>query len=594
MTISKKINKLRKKMAEQNIDIYLIPSSDFHQSEYVGDYFKAREFISGFTGSAGTVAITQTQAGLWTDGRYFIQAEAELANTEIKLYKMGYPNAMSLDTFLVSILPQNGTLAFDGRVLSSAEGLHFETLLADKNIRFVYEYDFIDSIWENRPKLPIEPVYSLSESYTGESTASKLMRVRDAFHTKGATTHLLSSLDDIAWLLNLRGSDVAYTPVFLCYLYLTLDSAHLFIDNNKISDTIYNLLKQNNIELHDYDEVYEFIQYNTKDQCVFIDPSKTNYKLYRILSDSTRIVESMNPSTLFKAQKNEIEIQNIKNAHLKDAIAHTKFLYWLKSNYNKQPITEMKASDKLEQLRAEQEHYLGPSFSPISAFAQHAAMCHYTSSEETNTLLIEGNLYLIDSGGHYLEGSTDITRTIALGSIDASLKIDYTNVLKGNLALARANFLYGCSGENLDILARQYLWNANLDYMHGTGHGIGNLLTIHEGPCNIKWRYRQEPISLESGMILSDEPGLYIEHSHGIRLENELLVREGVRNEYGQFMHFEVLTYVPFDLDAIDASLLSFEEKVQLNQYHKMVYELVSPYLSKEENDWLTTYTKEI
>ncbi len=594
MNISKRINKLRARMSEKNIDVYIIPSSDFHQSEYVGDYFKAREFISGFTGSAGVVAITQTYAGLWTDGRYFIQAEKELANTEIILNKIGYPNAVSFDDFLQSSLPQNGVLGFDGRVVSSADGLHFETLLADKNVRITYEYDLIDSIWENRPDLPTAPVFLLDETYTGETTSSKLMRVRASIQAHGATAHLLSSLDDIAWLLNLRGNDVAYTPVILCYLYLTSHSVHLFIDRSKISDSLCEILKRDEIELHDYNEVYNFIQTNIDKETVFIDPSKTNYTLYRTLSRITTCVEDMNPSTFFKAQKNEIEIENIKNAHLKDAIAHTKFLYWLKSNYAKQKITELTASDKIEELRAEQEHYLGPSFATISAFADHAAMCHYNASQETDTLLKEGSLYLIDSGGHYLEGSTDITRTIALGEIDSTLKFDYTNVLKGNLALARAKFLYGCSGENLDILARQYLWNHNLDYLHGTGHGIGNLLTIHEGPCNIKWKYRQKPIALESGMILSDEPGVYIENSHGIRLENELLVRKGSCNEYGQFMYFEVLTYVPFDLDAIEIPLLSPEEKEQLNQYHKKVFESLSPYLSDEERAWLISYTKAI
>ncbi len=594
MNISNRINKLRDKMSEKNIDIYVIPSSDFHQSEYVGEYFKTREFISGFTGSAGVVAITQTYAGLWTDGRYFIQAEKELANTEIQLNKIGYPDAISLDEFLYSTLPQGGTLGFDGRVMSSADGKHFETLLADKKGKIVYDYDLVHSIWENHPPLPIAPVFSLSENYTGETTSSKLIRTRNEFQKQGATAHLISSLDDIAWLLNLRGNDVAYTPVILCYFYLTMDSAHLFIDSAKLSDSICEMLKLNNIEIHSYNEVYLFIQKNVAGETILIDPSKTNYTLYQTLSHATSCIEAMNPTTMFKAQKNEIEVKNIRNAHLKDAIAHTKFLYWLKSNYSKQAITETNASDKLEQLRSEQELYIGPSFAPISAYADHAAMCHYSSSEETDVVLKDGALYLIDSGAHYLDGSTDITRTIALGDISPSLKTDYTNVLKGNLALARANFLYGCSGENLDILARQFLWNYNLDYMHGTGHGIGNLLAIHEGPCNIKWRYRQPPIALESGMILSDEPGVYIEHSHGIRLENELLVRDGACNEYGQFMHFEVLTYVPFDRDAIDSTLLSPEEKEQLNNYHKMVYEFVSPYLSEEEKDWLTTYTKEI
>lgn len=592
MEISNRIQYLRQLMKDKNIDIYIVPSADFHQSEYVGDYFKSREFITGFTGSTGIAVITNHYAGLWTDGRYFIQAEHELANTEIKLNKIGFSGTISLDDFLLSTCPENGTIAFDGRVVSITEGIHYEDLLKLKHIQIKYDEDLINEIWKHRPALSSEPAFLLNEDITGQTRLSKINCLRDKIQSSGASAHLLSSLDDIAWLLNMRGNDVKYTPVVLAHLWITLNELHLFIDNNKLSNDVKTKLLNDGIALHSYDEIYHFLQNYDLNVTVMLDPSKVSYSLYRSLPETVENIQLPNPSTLLKSQKNEIEVQNSKNAHLKDAIAHTKFLYWLKTNYHTSTITELDAIKKLESLRSEQKHFISPSFETISAFGPHAAMCHYSSSPETNSILKEGSLYLVDSGGHYLDGSTDITRTIALGTIAPNLKTDYTNVLRGNLALSKAKFLHGCTGENLDILARQFLWNQEQDYMHGTGHGVGNLLSVHEGPCNIKWRYRGTPISLEDGMILSNEPGLYIENSHGIRLENELLVRKGVSNIYGQFMYFETLTHVPFDLDAIDETMLTTEEKTQLNAYHKKVFDLVSPHLTSDEKDWLKIYTR--
>lgn len=594
MTIPEYITRLRSLMAERNIDAYVIPSSDYHQSEYVGEYFKSRAFITGFAGSAGTVVFTQDKAGLWTDGRYFIQAEKELIGSGISLYKSGNPEVPSIDKFLNDVLPQNGTLGFDGRLLSVSEVQRYIHSFGDKNIRIEDRFDLIDSIWENRPPLSKEPVFLLSETYSGESTSSKLEHVRNEMRKTGATVHLLASLDDIAWLLNFRGNDVAYTPVVLCYAVITFENIHLFIEQEKLSNKVQATLQKDGVIFHPYNDVYRFVKGWNADEVVLVDSERLNYALYNSIPATAKRVEKPNPTILFKSTKNEIEIANIKKAHVKDAVAHTKFMYWIKTNYDKQTITELSASDKLESLRAEQEHFLGPSFAPICAYGPHAAMCHYSSSKETDVILKEGSLFLTDTGGHYLEGSTDITRTIALGKIDKELKCHFTNVLRGNLALSKAKFLYGCTGENLDILARQHLWNMGLDYKHGTGHGIGYLLSIHEGPCSIKWQYRQTPVALEDGMVLSDEPGVYVENSHGIRLENELLVRKEIQNEYGQFMRFEVLTYVPFDLDAIDVSLLSEEEKAQLNAYHQSVYEIVSPHLTDVEKEWLKHYTRAI
>lgn len=594
MTINERIKELRALMKENNIDVYFVPSADNHQSEYTGSYFRTRAFITGFTGSAGTAIITQTEAGLWTDGRYFIQAEAQLKDSEIKLYKMGNPGVPTVNEYLEQVLTPGCTLGFDGRVVSMSEGIHFANKFSGKNIKIQDKLDLIDSIWKDRPPMSEAPVFLLEEKYSGESTSSKLERVRNFMKENGATVHLLITLDDIAWLLNLRGRDVMFTPVFLAYAAVTMEQVHLFINESKISSEIKTVLDNDGIVLHPYNDVYSFTENLAASEVVLLDSTRLNFALYNRIPQAVKVVDKMNPSVLYKAMKNEIEAENIRKAHVKDAVAHTKFMYWIKNNYDKEVITELSASAKLESLRAEQENFLWPSFGAISAFGAHAAMCHYSSSEETNCQLMPGTFYLSDTGGNYWEGSTDITRTVALGEVSSELKMHFTNVLRGNLALANAKFLYGCTGQNLDILARQYLWNANLDYNHGTGHGVGYLLSIHEAPCRIRWQQGFETIPLSHGMVLSNEPGIYIENSHGIRLENELLVRKAAKNGYGQFMEFEVITYVPFDLDAIEPALMRDDEKELLNNYHKLVFDTVSPYLTSEETEWLKQYTRAI
>ncbi len=595
MDIYERISALRVLMEEKNIDVYLIPSADNHQSEYVGDHFKSREFITGFTGSAGTAVITKDKAGLWTDGRYFIQAEKELAGSDIILYKTGNPGVPTIDDFLDAQLPEGGTLGFDGRVISMSDGMKYKETFSYKDIKLEDKFDLIDYLWTDRPAMSDYPIFALDETYSGESTSSKLARVREEMKNAGATAHFLITLDDIAWLLNFRGRDVAHTPVVLCYSVIMLDSVHLFIDDKKLSDDIRLAFAKDNIVLHPYNDIYDFTASLSSDNVVLLDPARLNYALYNRIPKNVKKVEAVNPALLFKAIKNDVEVENIKKAHIKDAVAHTKFMYWVKNNFKNEVMTELSVSDKLESLRAEQENFLWPSFEPISAYGSHAAMCHYSSSEESNVELKEGTLFLTDTGGNYMEGSTDITRTIALGEISDELKRDFTNVLRGNLALANIKFLYGCSGQNLDILARQFLWLNHQDYNHGTGHGVGYLLSIHESGGRINWRSNEETARpLEHGMIVTDEPGIYIEDSHGIRLENELLVRKDAENEYGQFMKFEVLTFVPFDLDAVDVSLLSTPEKALLNAYHKQVYDIVSPYLTDDERIWLQKYTREI
>lgn len=595
--IKQRIENIRDLMKEKNIYAYIVPSSDYHQSEYVGDYFKSREFMSGFTGSSGTLIISMDEAGLWTDGRYFIQAEQELKDSGIKLFKMGEEGVPTIEEYLLEKLPKNSTLGFDGRVMSVKEGQSLANKLAFKGINIEYKYDLVNDIWEDRCLLPTEKAFLLGTEYSGESFSDKLSRIRAVMKEKKATTHILASLDDIAWLFNIRGRDVKSNPVVLSYAVITIDSVYLFIDKNKIGKDIRAELSKENVQIKGYEEVYEFIKNIDENEVVLIDTSKVNYAIYNNIPSNVQKIEERNPSILFKSIKNEIELKNIRNSHIKDGVAFTKFMYWLKNNIGKIEITEISATQKLEEFRREQDKFIEPSFSTIAAYKDHAAMMHYSATEESNYKLEPRDLFLVDSGGQYFDGTTDITRTIALGPIPENVRKDFTNVVRGMIRLSKAKFLYGCRGYNLDILARGPLWEEGIDYKCGTGHGIGFVLNVHEGPNGFRWKVREDiddTCILEEGMVTTNEPGVYVENSHGIRIENEIVVRKAEKNEYGQFMDFEVITFAPIDLDAIDESLILKDEKVYLNNYHKQVYDKISPYLNEEEKQWLKTYTREI
>ncbi|MCT8977726.1 aminopeptidase P family N-terminal domain-containing protein [Clostridium sp. CX1] len=596
MKVSERITKLRALMAEKNINMYIVPTADFHQSEYVGEHFKARKYITGFTGSAGTAVITMDSAGLWTDGRYFLQAGKQLEGTTVELFKMGEPMVPTIEEFIESNLPEGGTLGFDGRVVSMGNGQDYEKIVEKKNGSIKYQCDLVDHIWEDRPPLSEKPAFALDIKYTGESTASKLKRVREAMKAAGANAHIITSLDDIAWLLNIRGDDIEFFPLILSYVIVTINEVHLFINENKLSDEIKSDLIKNGVtNFHPYNDVYEEAKKFTASDVLLIDPVRMNYALYNNIPKDVKKIEKENPCVLFKAMKNPTEIKNIKNAHIKDGIANTKFMYWLKQNIGKEKITEISASNKLEELRAQQEGFIRPSFEPICAFGEHAAIVHYTSSPETDVELKEGSLFLTDTGAGYYEGSTDITRTIALGEIPQIMKDHFTLTLQSNLRLAHARFLYGCNGMNLDIVARAPFWDNNLNFNHGTGHGVGYLMNIHEAPTGFRWQYRAHEIhQIEEGMVLTDEPGIYIAGSHGVRIENELLACKGEKNEYGQFMYFETITYAPIDLDAVNPEMMSVQEKAWLNEYHRTVYDKISPYLNEEEREWLKEYTREV
>ena len=595
--IKQRIENIRDLMKEKNIYAYIVPSSDYHQSEYVGDYFKSREFMSGFTGSAGTLIVSMDEAGLWTDGRYFIQAEQELKDSGIKLFKMGEEGVPTIEEYLLEKLPKNSTLGFDGRVMSVKEGQSLANKLAFKGINIEYKYDLVNDIWEDRCSLPTEKAFLLGTEYSGESFSDKLSRIRAVMKEKKATTHILASLDDIAWLFNIRGRDVKSNPVVLSYAVISIDSVYLFIDKNKIGEDIRAELSKENVQIKGYEEVYEFIKNIDENEVVLIDTSKVNYAIYNNIPSNVQKIEERNPSILFKSIKNEIELKNIRNSHIKDGVAFTKFMYWLKNNIGKIEITEISATQKLEEFRREQDKFIEPSFSTIAAYKDHAAMMHYSATEESNYKLEPRDLFLVDSGGQYFDGTTDITRTIALGPIPKNVRKDFTNVVRGMIRLSKAKFLYGCRGYNLDILARGPLWEEGVDYKCGTGHGIGFVLNVHEGPNGFRWKVREDiddSCILEEGMVTTNEPGVYVENSHGIRIENEIVVRKAEKNEYGQFMDFEVITFAPIDLDAVLPEMLTDKEKDWLNAYHRQVYDTISPYLDDKEKEWLQYETRAV
>lgn len=593
--IKDRINDLRIIMKEKNIDVYLVPTADFHQSEYVGAFFKCRNYLSGFTGSAGTLVVTMEQAGLWTDGRYFIQAAKELKNSTIDLYKMGEEKVPKVSEFIEHNIGSGQTLGFDGRVVSGIRGEELEKIIASKNAFIKFEEDLVDQVWKDRPELSHERAFLLDVKYSGMSTKNKVIKVREEMKKMDADLHILTSLDDIAWLFNMRGNDIESNPVVLSYAVITKKEVFLFLNETVLDETVKSELTKNSITIKPYYAIYDYVNHINKDKKVLLDKKKVNYTIVKQLK--SHIVNRINPTTVLKAVKNPVEIENTRQAHIKDGVAFTKFMYWLKENIKDQKITELSASDYLYHQRSGLEGFIELSFDTICAYKENAAMMHYSANENHNAVLKAEGLLLVDSGGQYYEGTTDITRTIALGEIEKEKKKHFTAVVVGMLHLMNAKFLYGCRGINLDILARAPIWELDIDYKCGTGHGVGHILNVHEGPNGIRTRWLDDSDQnciLEEGMITTDEPGIYIEGSHGIRIENELLCRKGIKNEHGQFMYFENLTFAPIDLDAIEPSFMTSNEKKMLNDYHKEVFHKLFPYMSEKEVKWLENYTREI
>lgn len=597
-----KIGQLRDRMKELGIDAYLVPTADFHESEYVGEFFKCRHFLTGFNGTAGTTVITMDKAGLWTDGRYFVQAEEQLSGSEIKLYRMGEPEFPTLDEFLEEELPIDGCLGFDGRVVNSELGYGLQNLLQEKNVTINCSKDLVGEIWTSRPAMSCEPIWSLDVKYAGKSTVEKLSDLRDVMKKNKAQIHLMTALDEIAWLFNLRGNDIVNNPVFLSYALITQDEAYLYVqkeaikEDTKMGKEVCAALAEAKVQVKEYAEFLQDVA-ALKNEKILLERKKASFAVCESIDASCRIIDEMNPCATMKAVKNATEIENMRKAHLKDGIAVTKFMYWLKHTIGTCDMTEMTAAHKIEELRAEQGNYIEPSFVTIAAYKENAAMCHYHPSDEVCKKLKPEGLLLVDSGGQYLEGTTDITRTYALGPLTEKEKEYYTIVAAAMLKVSTMKFLHGCRGINLDYTIREAFWKRGLDFAHGTGHGVGYLSNVHERPNGLRWKVvpeRQDSAVIEPGMICSDEPGLYFAGDFGTRTENLILCVEGEKNEYGQFLKFEFLTKAPIDLEALDIRFMDDADIERLNTYHKDVYETISPYMNDEEKEWLKHVTREI
>ena len=592
---SKRITALRAIMKREGIDYYYIPTADFHESEYVVEYFKARKFITGFTGSAGVAVIGQEEAWLWTDGRYFIQAAAQIEGSGFGLMKMGQEGVPTVMQYLGEKLQEGQCIGFDARVVNTNDAKEFAKIAAKKHGSLKIDKDLLDEVWTDRPALVHQPADVLKDEFNGEATASKLARVREQMEKEEAQYHIISTLDDIAWILNVRGNDIPHVPVVLSFLVIGKEDAMWFVEENALSNAVKEMAAECGITIRPYEDVYAYAATIPENSTVLLDKRKVNYRITNALSETVHIVSKANPSQLMKAIKNEIELENTRKAHLLDGIAVTKFMYWLKKNVGKIPMDEVSVSDYLQSLREQMEGYRDISFDTIAGYNANAAMMHYKAEPDTAAKLEPQGMLLVDSGGHYDTGTTDLTRTFVLGPISDIQKKHFTMVVKSNLNLATVKFLYGCNGISLDVICREPIWKENLDYQCGTGHGVGYLLNVHEGPNSFRWQYRpgfDNPF--EAGMITTDEPGIYLQDQYGIRTENELICVKGEKNQYGQFMGFENITYVPIDLDGIDKQYLNAEDVKQLNDYHKMVYEKISPYMTPEENEWLKEYTRAI
>ena len=600
--IKDRLLRLRKKMAEEGIDYYMMPTSDFHNSEYSADFFKVREYFCGFDGSNGTLVVSADEAGMWTDGRYFIQAENQMKGTGVVLFKMLEPGVPTITEYLLKNMKEGQVLGFDGRVVSTSIGENLEKKLSEKKVTLKFDKDLAEDAWTERPALPCHDMYVLSDELCGMSFNDKLKVVRQKMEEYGTKAYILSKLDDIMWLTNLRGNDVECNPVALSYAVITTDEFWLFAQEKEITDKVKDYCDKVGIKLKDYHELFSHIKDMTVTGNILVDKRNTNFLTFKALMQKAEeakvaLKNEKDPTELLKACKNDTEIKNIREVYVRDSAKLTEFIYWVKSTVGKEEITEYSAAMKLDSMRAELPGFIELSFPTISAYNANAAMAHYEATEDNYAVVKPEGMLLVDSGGTYMGGTTDVTRTIVVGEISDEIKRTYTATVVGMLRLANANFLEGCSGKNVDILARQCLWDMGIDYKHGTGHGIGYILNVHEGPQNIRWRFTpgQNEAPLLPGMIVSDEPGVYIEGKYGIRIENILEVVKGEANEYGQFLHFAHLTYAPIDLEAIDKKYMEPRDVKALNDYHAEVYRRVSPLIKDAKIlNWLRQATREI
>lgn len=592
--ICERIAALRSAMKEENVKAYIIPTSDPHMSEYPAACWKYREWISGFTGSAGTIVITDKKAGLWTDSRYFLQAEAQLEGTGIDLYKLMLQGTPSIAQFLSMELKEGDTVALNGLTYSVADAQNLESSLKKKGINLNCNLSLIDPIWKDRPCIPDSPIFEMPIELSGKSSEDKLLEINNMLHQAGADCTILSALDEVAWTCNIRGTDVSYNPVAISYAFISNNENVLFINPKKVPAEIADNLKKGGWILADYGKLFDYLAKLPENCRVFIDRGRTNVAIYNALPKSAIIIDGISPANHLKSIKNETEIKGFRSAVVKDGVAMTKFFYWLEKQMEAgEKVTELSAAHKVSEFRSEQALYVMDSFAPISSYGAHGAVVHYSPTPETDTELKPDSLYLLDSGAQYLDGTTDITRTVALCKEPTEqMKKDFTRTLKGTIGIAKCKFPAGIRGCLIDAFARKALWDAGINYLHGTCHGIGHCLNVHEGPQSI--RMEENPVILEPGMVMSDEPAMYRTGEYGIRTENMVLIHKDSETEYGTFLGFETLTLCYIDTRLIVVSMLSAREHAWINKYHQQVYEELSPYLNEEEKAWLKEKTAEI
>lgn len=590
-SIKERIHALRMTFRPNNIKAFIIPSTDPHLSEYVAPYWMSREWISGFTGSAGTAVILMDKAGLWTDSRYFLQAEKELEGSGITLYKEMLPETPSITKFLCQNLKPGESVSIDGKMFSVQQVEQMKEDLAPYQLQVNLFGDPLKNIWKDRPSMPDAPALIYDVKYAGKSCGEKVAAIRTELKKKGIFALFLSSLDEIAWTLNLRGSDVHCNPVIVSYLLVTQDEVVYFISPEKITQEVNEYLQEQQVSLRKYDEAESFLNSFTGEN-ILIDPKKTNYAIYSAINPACKVVRGESPVTLLKAIRNEQEIAGIHHAMQRDGVALVKFLKWLEASVLSGKETELSVDRKLHEFRAAQPLYMGESFDTIAGYKEHGAIVHYSATEESDVTLQSKGFLLLDSGAQYLDGTTDITRTIALGELTEEEKTDYTLILKGHIALAMAKFPAGTRGAQLDVLARMPIWSHGMNFLHGTGHGVGHFLSVHEGPQSI--RMNENPIVLQPGMVTSNEPGVYKAGSHGIRTENLTLVCKDKEGMFGEYFKFETITLCPICKKGIIKEMLTAEEVKWFNDYHQTVYKKLSPSLNEEEKKWLLEATKAI
>ena len=590
--IPERLSALRKFMESKNINVFVIPSTDPHLSEYPAAAWESRKWISGFTGSAGTIVVTLKEAGLFTDSRYFLQGKTELANTGIDLFKMGLPETPEMIDWIIEQAGENGKVGIDGLVYAASDAKMLENRLKRKRIELVTQYDPFAEIWKDRPEVPKNEIFILPEDITGESAKSKIKRIVAAIKKEDAEGMLMVTLDAIAWTFNIRGNDVDFNPVAVAYAYISEKETVLFINPEKLTKEVSENLKQQGVTLAAYDKIFDYVSNLPANTSVLVTGNKINLKLLQTIPASCTIIDVPSPADMMKSTKNETELKGFRNAMLKDGLALVKFYMWMENAVPTFDVTEVTIEEKLREYRSEQPLYFGESFNTIAGYAGNGAIVHYHATPESHSVVEPKGLMLIDSGAQFMDGTTDITRTLAVGVLTDQMKKDYTYVLKGHIAIATAIYPQGTRGSQLDVLARKALWDNCLHYSHGTGHGIGHFLNVHEGPQNI--RLEENPVTLQPGMVTSNEPGLYRADEYGIRIENLIVTQPYNTNEFGTFYNFETITLCPIDTTPIDRELMTQQEIDWLNNYHTMVFDKLNPHLNEEEKVWLKEKTKHI